>query len=137
MIICITGGSEDGKKTKSVRALETRDDGDDSDGLNQRDRLEDEDEETGKAPPGFLSPSVREYLELGRSIPGIFGFTGVNFLENQVNCNVNAQQPSGKGGYQSLLRDMSRQYIIQVYTGYLVYSRVMNIYIYTCYATTK
>lgn len=50
--------------------METRDDGDDSDGLDQRDRLEDEDEETGKAPPGFLSPSVREYLELGRSIPG-------------------------------------------------------------------
>lgn len=86
MIIRITGGSEDGKKTKSVRALETRDDGNDSDGLDQRDRLEDGDEDTGKAPPGFLSPSVREYLELGRSIPGILGFTAVISLENQVNC---------------------------------------------------
>lgn len=70
-----TGGSEDGKKTKSARALDARDAGeDDSDGLDQRDRLEDGDEnddDTAKAPPGFLSPSVREYLELGRSIPGM------------------------------------------------------------------
>jgi len=67
-----TGGSEDGKKSKSARALETRDaGGDDADGLDQRDKLEDDDEETTKVPPGFLSPSVREYLELGRSIPGI------------------------------------------------------------------
>lgn len=69
----ILGGSEDGKKTKSARALKTGDDvdgGDDTDELNHRDRLED-DEETTKVPPGFLSPSVREYLELGRSIPGM------------------------------------------------------------------
>ncbi|KAL4096497.1 hypothetical protein QTP88_021442 [Uroleucon formosanum] len=66
------GGSEDGKKSKSARALETRDAGgdDDTDSLDQRDKLEDDDEETTKVPPGFLSPSVREYLELGRSIPG-------------------------------------------------------------------
>ncbi|XP_060853981.1 uncharacterized protein LOC132931914 [Rhopalosiphum padi] len=66
------GGSEDGKKSKSPRALETRNAGgdDDADSLNQRDNLEDDDEETTKVPPGFLSPSVREYLELGRSIPG-------------------------------------------------------------------
>lgn len=65
------GGSEDGKKTKSPRALETQDAGADG-GLDQRDRLEDEaGDETAKVPPGFLSPSVREYLELGRSIPGI------------------------------------------------------------------
>lgn len=68
---CSTGGSEDGKKTKSARALETQDAGDDTDGLDQRDRLEDNTEETTKVPLGFLSPSVREYLELGRSIPGI------------------------------------------------------------------
>lgn len=43
---------------------------DDADDLDQRDRLEDENEETTQVPPGFLSPSVREYLELGRSIPG-------------------------------------------------------------------
>jgi len=60
------------KKSKSARALESRNTGgdDDTDGLNQRDNLEDDDEETTKVPPGFLSPSVREYLELGRSIPG-------------------------------------------------------------------
>jgi len=71
-VLSYTGGSEDGKKSKSARALETRDSGgdDDTDGLDQRDRLEDDDEETTKVPPGFLSPSVREYLELGRSIPG-------------------------------------------------------------------
>ncbi|XP_025424964.1 uncharacterized protein LOC112693916 [Sipha flava] len=70
IFIPIIGGSEDGKKTKSARALETQDAGDDMDGLDQRDRLEDNTEETTKVPPGFLSPSVREYLELGRSIPG-------------------------------------------------------------------
>lgn len=26
-------------------------------------------------PPGFLSPSVREYLELGKSIPGMIKYT--------------------------------------------------------------
>lgn len=75
MSLCL-GGSEDGKKSKSPRALETRNAGGDNDaddgGLDQRDRLEDDDEETTKVPPGFLSPSVREYLELGRSIPGIY-----------------------------------------------------------------
>lgn len=71
--LCVIGGLEDGKNTKIVRALEEQDaEGDDTDGLDQRDRLEDEDEETTKVPPGFLSPSVREYLELGRSIPGIY-----------------------------------------------------------------
>jgi hypothetical protein len=71
--IQIIGGSEDSKNTKSTRALETTRnvEGDDVDGLDQRDRLGDDDgEETTKVPPGFLSPSVREYLELGRSIPG-------------------------------------------------------------------
>jgi len=69
----ILGGSEDSKNTKSTRALETTRnvEGDDVDGLDQRGRLGDDDgEETTKVPPGFLSPSVREYLELGRSIPG-------------------------------------------------------------------
>lgn len=70
-LIFVIGGSEDGEKTKSVRAIETQDaGGDDAGDLDQRDRLEDENEETTKVPPGFLSPSVREYLELGRSIPG-------------------------------------------------------------------
>jgi len=83
-----TGGSEDGKKSKSARALETRDAGgdDDTDGLDQRDKLEDDDEETTKVPPGFLSPSVREYLELGRSIPGIvvMVFTRLYRLANRI-----------------------------------------------------
>lgn len=94
----LIGGSEDGKKTKSVRALDARDaeENDDSDGLDQRDRLEDDDdEETAKAPPGFLSPSVREYLELGRSIPGTcfvtqfvrFFFKQIS-LETRLNRNV-------------------------------------------------
>lgn len=70
--VCVVGGSEDGKNTKITRALEAQNaEGDDTDSLDQRDRLEDEGEETTKVPPGFLSPSVREYLELGRSIPGI------------------------------------------------------------------
>lgn len=73
MFIYYIDGSEDGKKTKNPRALETSDDvGDDTDGLDHRDRLEDEEDETTKVPPGFLSPSVREYLELGRSIPGMY-----------------------------------------------------------------
>jgi len=80
------GGSEDGKKSKSARALETRDAGgdDDADGLNQRDRLEDDDEETTKVPPGFLSPSVREYLELGRSIPGKVVTLGIYAIIGQL-----------------------------------------------------
>lgn len=88
----VAGGSEDGEKTKSTRALETaaRDvEGNDANGLldQKRDRLDDDDdgddhdgngndddgEETTKVPLGFLSPSVREYLELGRSIPGTYG----------------------------------------------------------------
>lgn len=60
-------------------ARDAGEDDDSSEGLNQRDRLEDDDEETAKAPPGFLSPSVREYLELGRSIPGTFRSFGFFF----------------------------------------------------------
>lgn len=89
--VFVAGGSEDGEKTKNTRALETaaRDvEGNDANGLldQKRDRLEDDDnddhdgngndddgEETTKVPLGFLSPSVREYLELGRSIPGTYG----------------------------------------------------------------
>jgi len=73
----VVGCSENSEKPKNVRALKTTQnaDGDDTDGLDlQRDRLEDNDdggEDTTKVPPGFLSPSVREYLELGRSIPGM------------------------------------------------------------------
>ncbi|XP_050437537.1 uncharacterized protein LOC126843798 [Adelges cooleyi] len=75
VFVSTVDGSEDGEKSKSTRALETRNEGEDD--LDQRDRLDDDgnndgedDEDTTKVPPGFLSPSVREYLELGRSIPG-------------------------------------------------------------------
>lgn len=71
--------------------METQNARDDTDGLDQRDRLEDDDEETTKVPPGFLSPSVREYLELGRSIPGIVALFKVDFFQNQVNKIVSSK----------------------------------------------
>ncbi|CAH1635654.1 unnamed protein product [Spodoptera littoralis] len=65
-ILVITGGSEDGSRVKRVRA--------DSSAVAREpaQALDAPDPEQGAvpAPPAFLSPSVKEYLELGMAIPG-------------------------------------------------------------------
>ncbi|KAF9799900.1 hypothetical protein SFRURICE_013637 [Spodoptera frugiperda] len=64
-ILVITGGSEDGSRVKRVRA--------DSSAVAREpaQALDAPDPEQGAAPapPAFLSPSVKEYLELGMAIP--------------------------------------------------------------------
>lgn len=61
-----SGGSEDGSRVKRVRA--------DSSAVAREpaQALDAPDPEQGAAPapPAFLSPSVKEYLELGMAIPG-------------------------------------------------------------------
>lgn len=60
---------EEGKATKKERApAADRISHDPDQSLDEGNGLSQEQETV--LPPGFLSPSVREYLELGKSIPG-------------------------------------------------------------------
>lgn len=68
------GGEEEGRVVKRPRAPSAPDpdvdaasnDGDQA--LDERNGLP----KQPSVPPGFLSPSVKEYLELGKSIPGLY-----------------------------------------------------------------
>lgn len=66
----VTGGVEEGRRRKTIRAPAIRDiDIVPDQALDERNGpLE---SQQSSVPPGFLSPSVKEYLELGKSIPGI------------------------------------------------------------------
>lgn len=67
MYICITDGKEENIRIKRAKkrasSMVTV-------GPEPHQRLDIERPEVPIIPPGFLSPSVKEYLELGKSIPG-------------------------------------------------------------------
>lgn len=63
----VTDGEEEGQRVKRPRAPASPDLNISPDQeLEERDGLP----KQPSVPPGFLSPSVKEYLELGKSIPG-------------------------------------------------------------------
>lgn len=60
------GGSEDGSRVKRIRAGGSAVSRDPAQALD----APDPEPASAPAPPAFLSPSVKEYLELGMAIPG-------------------------------------------------------------------
>lgn len=70
-----TGGGDHGggKVSKRAKPLNPEEDGRDNDDDYYYEDVDERNNPTNEAPavpPGFLSPSVREYLDLGKSIPG-------------------------------------------------------------------
>lgn len=69
----ITDGSEEQQNIRSKRAKKTRASGNPGAVPEPDQRLDNDQSEISESPvipTGFLSPSVKEYLELGKSIPG-------------------------------------------------------------------
>jgi hypothetical protein len=58
------------RNTRTKRAKKARASGNPLLNQEPNQRLDDNDEPMPSIPTGFLSPSVKEYLELGKSIPG-------------------------------------------------------------------
>lgn len=71
VLLCFTGGARGGgrssKVLKRAKPLDPEDDYYYDDPVDERNNPTNE---APAVPPGFLSPSVREYLDLGKSIPG-------------------------------------------------------------------
>lgn len=69
-VVLFVGGARDGrnsKVSKRAKPLNPEDDYYYDDSVDERNNPTNE---APAVPPGFLSPSVREYLDLGKSIPG-------------------------------------------------------------------
>lgn len=71
-IIIVTDGSEEQQNIRSKRAKKPRTPGAPAVVKEPDQRLDNDQSEISSPviPTGFLSPSVKEYLELGKSIPG-------------------------------------------------------------------
>ncbi|XP_034256384.1 uncharacterized protein LOC117654223 [Thrips palmi] len=63
--LILSDGLEEGASVKKARASSVDDAHAEPD-----QSLDERGDQRGRVPPGFLSPSVQEYLELGKSIPG-------------------------------------------------------------------
>ena len=85
--LSVADGLEEGASVKKARAssvdevhsepdqsLDER--GGDNNNDNNNNDDDGSEEQRARVPPGFLSPSVQEYLELGKSIPGEWGRGG-------------------------------------------------------------
>lgn len=74
MSLAFTGGARGGgrssKVSKRAKPLDPAEDDYYYDDVDPVDERNNPTNEAPAVPPGFLSPSVREYLDLGKSIPG-------------------------------------------------------------------
>lgn len=72
-MVSFTDGTRDGRSDKVSKRAKPLDP--DEDDYYYDDPVDERNNPTNEAPavpPGFLSPSVREYLDLGKSIPGTY-----------------------------------------------------------------
>lgn len=80
------GGSQEGPRIKRTRPSDAGNDVD-SDLDERNNQLQ-----ANYVPPGFISPSVIEYLELGKSIPGMFELN--QSIEVRRSCTLGILYPA-------------------------------------------
>jgi len=69
--VAFAGGTRGGRSSRVLKRAKPLDPEDDYYYDDPVDERNNPTNEAPAVPPGFLSPSVREYLDLGKSIPGM------------------------------------------------------------------